>query len=234
MNLEVLEKELKNLNIDVDEKKMNQLHQYYLILVKYNKVMNLTGITEEEEAYLKHFYDSATLTKIIDLKKEQTLCDVGTGAGFPGLVLKILFPELEITLIDSLNKRILFLNQVIEQLNLDKIKTVHARIEDYAKLNREKFDIVTSRAVTHLSPLLEISVAMVKEGKYCIPMKGFIKEELEESKNAIQELKLDLIEKQEFDLPIENSHRTILKFRKLQKTSKKYPRKYSEIKKKRL
>lgn len=234
MNLEVLEKELKNLNIDVDEKKMNQLHQYYLILVKYNKVMNLTGITEEEEVYLKHFYDSATLTKIIDLKKEQTLCDVGTGAGFPGLVLKILFPELEITLIDSLNKRILFLNQVIEQLNLDKIKTVHARIEDYAKLNREKFDIVTSRAVTHLSPLLEISVAMVKEGKYCIPMKGFIKEELEESKNAIQELKLDLIEKQEFDLPIENSHRTILKFRKLQKTSKKYPRKYSEIKKKRL
>lgn len=234
MNLEVLEKELKNLNIDVDEKKMNQLHQYYLMLVKYNKVMNLTGITEEEEAYLKHFYDSATLTKIIDLKKEQTLCDVGTGAGFPGLVLKILFPELEITLIDSLNKRILFLNQVIEQLNLDKIKTVHARIEDYAKLNREKFDIVTSRAVTHLSPLLEISVAMVKEGKYCIPMKGFIKEELEESKNAIQELKLDLIEKQEFDLPIENSHRTILKFRKLQKTSKKYPRKYSEIKKKRL
>lgn len=234
MNLETLQKELENLNIEIDEIKMNQLHQYYLLLIEYNKVMNLTGITEKEEVYLKHFYDSATINKIIDLKKEKTLCDVGTGAGFPGLVLKILFPELEITLVDSLNKRIQFLNQVIEKLELKNIKTVHARIEEYAIFNREKFDVVTSRAVTHLSPLLELSVPMVKVGKYCIPMKGFMKEELGESKYAMKELKLNLVEKKEFNLPIENSHRTILKFKKLQKTSMKYPRKYSEIKKKRL
>ena len=114
MNLEELKEALEKLDISIDEKKMKQLHRYYLLLVEYNKMMNLTGITEEKDVYLKHFYDSATLNKVIDLSKEETLCDVGTGAGFPGLVIKILFPNLQVTLVDSLNKRIQFLNTVIK------------------------------------------------------------------------------------------------------------------------
>lgn len=226
--------ELEKINIILTEKQLTQLEKYYELLVDYNKVMNLTGITEKEEVYLKHFYDSATLNKIIDLSKEESLCDIGTGAGFPGLVLKIIFPNLHITLVDSLQKRINFLNTVIKELKLEKIETIHARAEDYGKQNREQFDIVTARAVAYLPTLMEYCVPLVKVGKYFIPMKANIEEELELSKHAIDVLNVISKDKIHFQLPIENSQRTLIKFQKTKKTNLKYPRKYSEIKKKTL
>lgn len=224
--------ELKKLNIEPTQKQLEQLNRYYELIVEYNKVMNLTGITEKEQVYLKHFYDSLTIAKVIDLNKEETLCDIGTGAGFPGIVLKILFPNLKITLIDSLNKRIEFLKIVIKELNLENIEAIHTRAEEYAIKNIEKFDVVTSRAVAPLNILLELSIPLLKINKYFIPYKGNISREIIESENALKQLdsKIDKIE--EFELPKENSNRTIIKIKKLNKTNKKYPRKFSEIKKK--
>ena len=224
--------ELKKLNIEPTQKQLEQLNRYYELIVEYNKVMNLTGITEKEQVYLKHFYDSLTIAKVIDLNKEESLCDIGTGAGFPGIVLKILFPNLKITLIDSLNKRIEFLKIVIKELNLNNIEAIHTRAEEYAIKNIEKFDVVTSRAVAPLNILLELSIPLLKINKYFISYKGNISREIIESENALKQLdsKIDKIE--EFELPKENSNRTIIKIKKLNKTNKKYPRKFSEIKKK--
>lgn len=224
--------ELKKLNIEPTQKHLEQLNRYYELIVEYNKVMNLTGITEKEQVYLKHFYDSLTIVKVIDLNKEETLCDIGTGAGFPGIVLKILFPNLKITLIDSLNKRIEFLKIVIKELNLNNIEAIHTRAEEYAIKNIEKFDVVTSRAVAPLNILLELSIPLLKINKYFISYKGNISREIIESENALKQLdsKIDKIE--EFELPKENSNRTIIKIKKINKTNKKYPRKFSEIKKK--
>lgn len=232
MNIERFIQELKKINIEITEEQLKQLNTYYEMLIEYNKVMNLTGIIEKEQVYLKHFYDSATIIKVIDLTKEETLCDIGTGAGFPGLVLKILFPNLKITLVDSLNKRINFLNEVIKELNLKNIEAIHDRAEEYAHKNIEKFDIVTSRAVAPLNILLEYSIPMVKQNKYFIAYKGNIEEELNQSEKALKILN-SKIEKQEiFNLPIEESIRTIIKIKKTNRTEKKYPRKNAEIKKK--
>ena len=224
--------ELKKLNIEPTQKQLEQLNRYYELIVEYNKVMNLTGITEKEQVYLKHFYDSLTIAKVIDLNKEESLCDIGTGAGFPGIVLKILFPNLKITLIDSLNKRIEFLKIVIKELNLNNIEAIHTRAEEYAIKNIEKYDVVTSRAVAPLNILLELSIPLLKINKYFISYKGNISREIIESENALKQLdsKIDKIE--EFELPKENSNRTIIKIKKINKTNKKYPRKFSEIKKK--
>lgn len=224
--------ELKKINIEPTEEQLEQLNKYYELLIEYNKVMNLTGITEKDQVYLKHFYDSLTIIKVIDLNTEETLCDIGTGAGFPGIVLKILFPNLKITLIDSLNKRIEFLKIVIKELNLKNIEALHERAEEYAIKNKEKFDVVTSRAVAPLNILLELSIPLLKINKYFISYKGNISREIIESKNALKQLD-SIIEKiEEFELPKENSTRTIIKIKKLNKTNKKYPRKFSEIKKK--
>ena len=231
MNQDKFLEELKKINIELTEEQLTQLDKYYELLIEYNKVMNLTGITEKEAVYLKHFYDSATLSIIVDLSKEKTLCDVGTGAGFPGIVLKILFPNLEITLVDSLNKRLKFLEIVIEKLGLKDIYTVHARAEEYALKHREEYDIVTARAVASLPILIEYCVPLVKVGKYFIPMKANINEELNISENAINLFKIKNLEKKEFLLPIENSKRTLIKFQKQEKTSNKYPRKFNDIKK---
>jgi 16S rRNA (guanine527-N7)-methyltransferase len=233
MNKNTFVEELNKLNIELDDNQLNQLEKYYELLVEYNKVMNLTGITEKNEVYLKHFYDSLTIIKVIDLKKVNNLCDIGTGAGFPGLVLKIVFPNLKVTLLDSLNKRINFLNTVIEELKLENIETIHARAEEYAKENRNRFDVTTSRAVAHLSMLLEYAIPVTKENGYFIPLKGNMDEELKEAENALKCLNCELEKRENFKLPIEGSTRNILKIRKI-KDNKKYPRKYSEIKKNRL
>ena len=185
MNLNNFIEELKKINIDITDKQLNQLNTYYEMLIEYNKVMNLTGITEKNEVYLKHFYDSLTIAKVIDLTQEKTLCDIGTGAGFPGLVIKIFFPNLIITLVDSLNKRIEFLKAVIKKLDLQEIEAVHTRIEDYGKINREKYDVVTSRAVAPLNILLEYAIPLVKTNKYFISYKGKISEELLASEKAL-------------------------------------------------
>lgn len=225
--------ELKQLNVSLTQTQINQLNRYYELLIEYNKVMNLTGITEKTEVYLKHFYDSLTIVKIIDLNKINLLCDIGTGAGFPGLVLKIVFPNLKITLLDSLNKRIEFLKKVIEELKLTDIEVIHARAEEYAVDNRNKFDVTTARAVAHTSILLEYAIPMTKINGYFIPLKANMNEEINEIDNALNQLNTKLIKKIEFKLPIEESNRTIILFQK-EKDNKKYPRKYSEIKKNRL
>ena len=233
MNQNRFIEELKLINISLTQNQLDQLNEYYNLLIEYNKVMNLTGITDYEEVYLKHFYDSLTLVKVIDLNSINSLCDIGTGAGFPGLVLKIVFPNLKITLLDSLNKRVEFLKVVIDKLNLKNIEVIHSRAEDYALKNRNKFDVTTARAVAHTSILLEYAIPLTKINGYFIPLKANMIEELKEIDNAINELNVSLIKKAEFKLPIEGSTRTILLFEKL-KDNEKYPRKYSEIKKKKL
>ena len=222
---------VNELGLEVTDEKLDKLNKYYELLVSFNEKINLTAITLKEEVYLKHFYDSLTLVKIIDFNKYNTFCDIGTGAGFPGIVIKIFFPHLKVTLIDALNKRIDFLNVVIYELQLKEIETIHSRIEDYGKNNRELYDIVTARAVTNLSNLLEFAIPIVKVNKYFIAMKGS-NNELDTILNALKLLNIKLEDKIEFSLPYEESKRNLIKFVKLDKTNNKYPRKFSEIKKK--
>ena len=228
MNKNKFYEEIEKLGIILTEKQKQDLEEYYNLLVENNKKTNLTTITEKEEVYLKHFYDSLTIVKVIDLTKDLSVIDIGTGAGFPGLVLKIVFPNLKITLLDSLGKRIDFLNIVIEKLNLKGIETVHSRIEEY---KTKKFDIVTSRAVAKTNVLTELAIDLIKEKGYFIFLKSNVEEELKECNNAFNELNLKLEEKEEFLLPIENSKRTILKIKKTGKHSNKYPRNFAKIKK---
>lgn len=232
MNINDFINELKKINIEINDYQLKQLNRYYELLVEYNEKMNLTGITEKNQVYLKHFYDSLTINKIIDLNTVQTLCDVGTGAGFPGMVIKILFPKIKITLVDSLNKRIEFLNVVINELGLEDIDALHSRIEDYGKNNREIFDVVTARAVAPLNILLEYCTPLVKCGKYFIPLKANISREILEINSSLKELNCTIEKKCEFLLPYEESQRTLIKFKKIGKTNKKYPRAYAQIKKK--
>ena len=233
MNQNDFTNELKKINIELDENKLKNLEKYYELLIEYNKVMNLTGITEKKDVYLKHFYDSLTISKIINLNNYSNLCDIGTGAGFPGLVLKIVYPHLKITLLDSLNKRCDFLKIVIDKLNLKDIEIIHARAEEFAKVNRNKYDITTSRAVAHTSILLEYAIPMTKIKGYFIPLKANMNVEIVEIDNALKLLNTKLVDKINFKLPIENSERTILKFEKINDNLK-YPRKNSEIKKSKL
>ena len=221
--------ELKKIGINPSKDQLNQLERFYQLLIEWNEKINLTRITAKEDVYLKHFYDSLTITKVINLNSNITLCDIGTGAGFPGLVLKIIFPNLKITLVDCLNKRINFLNTVIKELNLENIKTIHARIEDYGKINRELFDIVTARAVAPLNILLEYSIPLVKTNGYFIPLKGNLEKE-NNYQNALKVLKCTIIKKEIFNLPKENSHREILLIKKNNKTNKLFPRINSKIK----
>lgn len=230
MNQKEFENQIKELGIIYDEDQKLKLERYYELLIEHNKVMNLTGIIDHDEVYLKHFYDSLTLIKSIDLDKEQTLCDLGSGAGFPGIVLKIFYPNLSIVLIDSLNKRINFLNTVIKELNLKNIEAIHTRIEDYSKENKEKFDIVTARAVAPLNILIELGINLVKVNKYFIAMKGNINKE-PKYENMLNKLNCRIEKIYEFNLPIEESRRSIVKIKKVKETLNCYPRKYSEIKK---
>ena len=226
MDKETFKKELKKLGIELTKQQEEQLEKYYELLIETNKITNLTRITNKKDVYLKHFYDSLTIVKVIELKEDLNLIDIGTGAGFPGLVLKIVFPNLKITLLDSLNKRIDFLNKVIKELNLKDIKTVHGRIEDYKK---EKFDIVTSRAVAKTNVILELGYKLAKENGYFILLKGNIEEELKEAEHALKTLNLKVKQQEKFLLPIEESERTILKIKKSKENSK-YPRNFTKIK----
>lgn len=230
MNKKEFIQEINKLGIQLTDEQLHQLDKYYQLLIEWNKVMNLTGITEEKEVYLKHFYDSLTIAKVIDLTKEKSLCDVGSGAGFPGMVLKIVFPNLKVTLVDSLNKRIKFLTEVAKELNLKDIALVHARAEDFAKNNREKFDVVTARAVAPINVLLEYCLPLTKVGKYFIALKGNISQEIILLNNSLTKIGGKLINSQEFLLPIENSNRSLLVITKENPTSKKYPRHPKDIK----
>ena len=231
MHKEEFIKALNDLGININDEQLQMLDTYYKMIIEYNSHTNLTRITEEKEVYLKHFYDSLTLYKAVKLDN-QSLLDVGTGAGFPGMVLKIVFPNLKVTLVDSLNKRIIFLNNVIEQLGLKNIVAIHSRAEDYAKYNKESFDIVTSRAVANLNTLSELCIPMVKIGGYFISMKADANLEVETAKNAIKTLGGVLKDTIIFNLLFDAGVRTLIKVEKVSKTNIKYPRKFSEIKKK--
>ncbi len=228
MNQNKFVEELNLLGINVTKDKLDKLEKYYNLLIEYNKVMNLTGITDHDEVYLKHFYDSLTLARVIDLNNYKTLCDIGTGAGFPGIVLEIFYPNLKITLIDSLNKRIVFLNKVIEELGLEGIIAIHSRIEEYGIKNRDLFDIVTARAVAPLNILLEYSIPILKVNGLFLPMKANL--ENEKYDNALKKLNCTLEKTEQFLLPIENSNRSILLIKKQNETNLKYPRRFNLIK----
>lgn len=230
MNKELFLEELKKLGILLTPKQEQDLDTYYKLLISYNNNVNLTAITKEEDVYLKHFYDSLTLFKGIDLKENLKICDLGTGAGFPGLVLKIVFPNLAITLVDSLEKRIKFLDLVIKELELKNIKTVHSRIEEFKEI--EAFDVVISRAVSKINILLELGCRIPKVNGLFVFMKGNVLEELKSAKNALKVLNYSLEKIINFKLPIEESERNIVILKHTSPTSNKYPRQFSIIKKK--
>ncbi len=226
--IRIFDKKLALLGIQLTEKQKQQFDKFYELPVEWNKVMNLTGITEYEEVNEKHFVDSVALVKAVSLNEKQNLIDVGTGAGFPGIPLKIVFPHLKVTLLDSLNKRIKFLDTVIEELGLEHIETIHGRAEDFAKQAhyREQYDICVSRAVANLATLSEYCLPYVKIGGLFIPYKsGEIEEELSHSEKAITILggKLDQVIK--FELPGSEIGRSFVKIEKVKSTAKKYPRK---------
>ena len=225
---QIFENKLNNLGITLTDVQKKQFHKFYELLVEWNKVMNLTGITEYEEVNEKHFIDSLTLVKATDVNKIETIIDVGTGAGFPGIPLKIAFPHLKVVLLDSLNKRIKFLNTVIEELGLTDIKTIHGRAEDYAKQTeyREQFDLCVSRAVANLSTLSEYCIPYVKVGGCFIPYKsGEIDQEVQQASKAIRILGGNLDGVIKFQLPDTDIKRSFVKINKVQNTAKKYPRK---------
>lgn len=223
---EILRTYLKKIDIELSKKQIEQFYTYMNLLLEWNEKINLTAITEPEEVILKHFVDSLTISAYI--KKGSKLVDMGTGAGFPGIPLKILRDDIEITLVDSLNKRINFLNEVIKELELREISTVHARAEEFGqnKKYREKFDIATSRAVANLSTLSEYLVPLVKlEGKI-ICMKGSeVKEEVENAKNAIKILGGKMEKEESFNLPNSDMKRNLVIIKKIKNTPAKYPRK---------
>ena len=230
MNREEFILEVNKLGIDLDDDKLNKLDKFYDLLISWNEKINLTTITKKEDVYLKHFYDSLTLYKEVDLNSNIKLCDVGTGAGFPGIVLKIVFPNLDIVLVDSLNKRVNYLNEIIKELDLNNIYAVHSRMEDFSKDHSEEFDIITARAVANVKVLSEISVKALKINGRLVFMKANIDEEIRDIDNMMKELKLNDMKLNKFTLPIENSNRCLLSFKKYDKTPNKYPRTIDKIK----
>ena len=212
MNIDEFTKAVEALGLKVTSKELEKLDIIYNTLIETNKSMNLTRITEKTDVYLKHFYDSLTLVKVYDLSKAKTLCDIGTGAGFPGLIIKIFYPDLEITLVDSLLKRVNYLNNLIEKLNLKGIKAYHKRAEELIKEGK-KFDIVTARAVASLPKLLLWTMPLVNKSGSFLAMKGNVEEELIDSSKIILKNNYYLANKIIFTLPQENSTRTILEFK---------------------
>ena len=225
---QIFEDKLGALGITLTDVQKQQFDKFYELLVEWNKVMNLTGITEYEEVNEKHFVDSVSIVKALDINKVETVIDIGTGAGFPGIPLKIAFPHLKIVLLDSLNKRINFLNTVIVELDLKDITTIHGRAEDFAKKPeyREQFDLCVSRAVANLSTLSEYCIPYINKGGQFVPYKsGEIDEEVAQAKKAVHILGGTIEDVVKFQLPGTEIGRSFVKIKKVQNTAKKYPRK---------
>ncbi|MCD8881498.1 16S rRNA (guanine(527)-N(7))-methyltransferase RsmG [Mammaliicoccus sciuri] len=228
MNEQTFIDTLKESGITLTDKQIKQFGTYFEMLVEWNEKINLTAVTEKEEVYLKHFFDSVTPSFYIDFNEIETICDVGAGAGFPSIPLKIVYPHLQITIVDSLNKRIKFLNELAASLDLDKVNFVHDRAETFGKSQqyRESFDLVTARAVARLSVLSELCLPLVKKGCQFVALKGSQgNEELEDAQFAISVLGGEVKTVNEFTLPLEESMRQIITIDKLRQTPKKYPRK---------
>lgn len=227
-NTDQFVKDIEALGLSISEYQLDQFMRYYDLLTEWNSFMNLTAITEFDEVCKKHFVDSVSLCKAFDLSKEQTLIDVGTGAGFPGIPLKIMFPTLKITLLDSLGKRIKFLNEVISVLGLKNVEAIHGRAEDYAKpaLLREKFDFCVSRAVANLATLSEYCLPFVKRDGYFVSYKSDrIMEEKSAAEHAIFVLGGVIDREVDFNLPDSDIYRNLCIIRKQKNTPSKYPRK---------
>lgn len=225
--------ELEKLNIKITNKELEKFELYYNELITVNQHMNLTAITEKNEVYNKHFLDSLEIVRAINLNENANLCDVGSGAGFPSIPLAIIASNINVTIIDALNKRITFLNDLAKKLELDNIVALHKRAEDYAKEKREYFDLVTARAVARLNVLAELCLPLTKIGGLFIAMKGQSgSEELNESLNAIKTLGGEYVKTIEFELPDEAGKREIIVIKKIKTTPEKYPRLFSKIKEK--
>ena len=221
--------ELTKLNIEVTPEKLDQLKEYASFLLEYNQHTNLTAIRDINEVYLKHFYDSLTIVKAINLKEVNTLLDIGTGPGFRGMVLKIIYPHLQITLMDSNNKKINFLKALAQELNLN-VEIIYGRAEEFIVNRREYYDVVTSRAVASLDILAELSIPYVKTNGLFVAMKSNYQEELQATLPILKKLdsKVEKIEK--FSLPKIEANRAIICIRKEKATNHKYPRNYNQIK----
>ena len=211
MNKEEFLEELRKINITPTPLQLKQLDKYFELLVEWNKKINLTRIIDEKEVYLKHFYDSLTISKVVDLNNYSTLLDFGTGAGFPGMVLKIFFPNLKVTFVDSLQKRINFLNEVIRKLELNEIETIHERVEN---LEIKHYDIITTRAVANLTKLIDYTSNLIDSSTLFIPLKANVEDEIKEAQSIMQKKKLKIVSRKEFYLPFENSIRNILIIKK--------------------
>lgn len=231
MNKELFVKEVKKIGLELNNKQLEDFEIYCQELLEYNKHTNLTAIRNVEDVYLKHFYDSLTVLKNIKLKNELVI-DVGTGPGFPGLVLKIAFPDIKITLLDSNNKKTKFLTYICEKLGFNDVSIVNDRIENFVKENRYKFDVVTARAVSHLRIISELCLPLTKVDGVFIALKGDVTTELEESKETLNVLNSDIIQSTEFLLPIENSKRTIITIKRKKEIPNTIPRAYDKIIKK--
>ena len=231
MTKDELINEIFKLGINLSDEQINKLEIYKDYLIKYNKHTNLTRIDDEENIFLKHFYDSLTIIKYINLNNYKKLLDLGSGAGFPGVVLKIVYPFLDVTVLESNNKKTIFLNKLKEKLNID-YNIIHDRAEHYILENRESYDIVVSRAMANLSVLLELSIPFVKIDGYFVAMKGNALEELKNSKNVEIKLGAKIESINKFELIKEKSQRTIILYKKVNKTKDIYPRKYEKIIKK--
>jgi 16S rRNA (guanine527-N7)-methyltransferase len=223
-------KELFNeLGYDLSEKQLNQFERYFELLVEWNEKINLTAITEKKEVYIKHFLDSLYAIKAIDFSN-QSICDIGSGAGFPGIPLKIIYPNLDLTIVDALNKRIKFLDLICDELGIEA-NNVHARAEEYIKDKREYFDVVFARAVARLNILSELCIPFVKINGYFVALKGSNRDEIKDAGMAISKLGGTIEDVINYSLPFNMGERNIVKVRKKQKTKQKYPRNFGKIKK---
>lgn len=225
---EKLKKKAENIGIALSELQLQQFQDFYELLIEKNKVMNLTSITEEDEVIDKHFIDSLTCNRVIDMNQVKSVIDIGTGAGFPGIPLKIVYPDIDFVLLDSLNKRVRFLNEAIEVLHLGKIQAVHGRAEDLARKPefRGKFDLCVSRAVANLNTLSEYCIPFVRVNGFFISykaQKGL--EEIYESDHCMKELGSKIMQVDEFKLTDIDFNRVLIKIKKCKGTSKLYPRK---------
>lgn len=231
MNKEEFKNELSKLGISLTDTQIESLEKYANILIDYNKHTNITAITDKESIYLKHFYDSLTLSKIIDLTKDLSVLDVGSGGGFPGIVIKIVYPNLKLTLLDSNNKKSEFQRYVINKLKLTDINVINDRAENYFKKGN-KYDLVVARAVSNMPVLDELCIPFLKIGGNLVLMKADASTELENSKSGIKILGGEITDIQKFNLPKEESLRTLIKITKVNETPPIYPRNYDKITKK--
>ena len=229
MNKANFKKLLTDINIELSDNKYYLLEKYAVFLQEYNSHTNLTAIKDELEIFIKHFYDSLTITKIIDLNECSNLLDIGTGAGFPGVVLKIFYPHLKVTLLDSNNKKTKFLEELLVILQLDNVIIINDRAENYVKKTGNTFDIVTARAVANLRVLSEISLPFVKKEGFFIAMKGNAESEIKEAETTIKKMDSNIIKTSVLELPENEGKRTLIKIKKERETNLTQLRPYNKI-----